>query len=199
VGEFNLSKRPQALLSKPKQIAEPKKEVSTQNNDSKKEVKSDNQNTSNTPSQPTTPVAKPAPKQPERTYGGKSNVPSAGEGNDSQAGDKGQIDGSPNKGAYEGTNSGLGDSGVGYNLSGRKLVQPPTVTDNTNIEGKVTVNIKVDQNGKVITASLGKPTTISNNALIQKSIQAARRAKFDANKSASEEQFGTMTFVYKVR
>lgn len=132
-------------------------------------------------------------------YPGKTTVNSGGEGNDSKAGDKGQRDGSPEKGAYEGTNSGLGKSGVGYSLSGRKLINAPAVEDNSNIEGKITISIKVDQNGKVIAASLGTPTTISNNALVQKAIAAAKQAKFDANKTASEEQFGTITFVFKVR
>jgi len=199
--EVLTQKEETAVVSKPKKTTPkqvdtptPTKEVSKPN-ESTKPSDSD----SNTPSPSPTTQPKPVQKQPDRVYGGKSNVPSSGEGNDSQAGDKGQPDGSADKGAYEGTNSGLGDSGVGYSLSGRKLIQAPSVSDNSNIEGKVTVNIKVDQNGNVISASLGKPTTISNNSLIQKSIAAAKRAKFDKNRTASEEQFGTMTFVYRVR
>ncbi len=132
-------------------------------------------------------------------YPGSKNVNSKGEGTDNKAGDKGQTDGSPSPGAYEGKNSGLGKSGVGYSLSGRKIIKSPTVQDNSNLEGKITINIKVDPKGNVIAASKGRPTTIENNSLLQKCIQAAKQAKFDQKKTASEEQFGTMTFVFKVR
>lgn len=132
-------------------------------------------------------------------YPGKKKVNSSGEGNDAGAtGDKGQIDGSPQKGAYTGRNSGLGKSGVGYALAGRKMVQAPSVQDKSNIQGKITVKITVDQNGKVTDASLGRPTTISDNSLIKKAIAAAKQAKFDKNREAAEEQFGTMTFIFKV-
>jgi len=143
----------------------------------------------------------PAPKAPPRTYkgnGGSKNNSSSGEGNDAVPGDKGDPSGQPGPGAYSGTNSGLGKSGVGYSLAGRKMVQAPTVNDNSNTVGKITVKITVDQNGKVINAKIGKPTTISKPSLVQKSIQAAYRAKFNANRDAAEEQFGTITFVYKV-
>lgn len=131
-------------------------------------------------------------------YPGSRNTNSSGEGVTGNNGDQGQPDGSPDRGAYDGVNSGLGDSGIGYSLSGRKLISPPKLTDNSNAQGKITIKIKVDQSGRVISASLGTPTTISSNALIKKSIDAAKKARFDRNLNAAEEQFGTMTFVFKV-
>ena len=131
-------------------------------------------------------------------YPGKRNNSSSGEGITGDEGDQGSINGVPDKGAYQGNNSGLGDSGVGYSLSGRKMIQSPALSDNSNAVGKITVKIKVDQNGNVIDASLGTPTTISSSSLVNKALTAAKRAKFNKNASAAEEQFGTITFVFKV-
>lgn len=131
-------------------------------------------------------------------YPGSRNTSSSGEGVTGDEGDQGSTTGVPDKGAYEGTNSGLGDSGVGYSLRGRKMIQSPSLSDNSNAVGKITVKIKVDQNGNVIDASLGTPTTISSSSLVRKAISSAKLAKFDKNASATEEQFGTITFVFKV-
>lgn len=131
-------------------------------------------------------------------YPGKKTTNSSGEGVTGDEGDQGNVTGVPDEGAYEGTNSGLGDSGVGYSLRGRKMIQSPSLTDRSNAVGKITIDIKVNQNGDVIDASLGTPTTISNSGLVSKAISAAKRAKFNKNASASEEQFGTITFVFKV-
>ncbi|MBX2845951.1 MAG: hypothetical protein KTR13_07015 [Saprospiraceae bacterium] len=139
------------------------------------------------------------PKAPPRLYGGNTNNSSTGEGNDAVPGDKGDPSGQPGPGAYSGTNSGLGNSGVGYSLAGRKMVKAPAVQDNSNDVGKVTVKIKVDKNGKVIDASIGSPTTTSSQSLRQKAIRGAYDTKFNVSKDAPEEQFGTMTFVFKVK
>lgn len=161
------------------------------NSDGKSNTSEQSNQTSNQPAQPT--VNKRA------LYPGKKNVPSGGEGSTNTNGDQGQPDGSPEKGAYKGKNAGLGKSGVGYSLRGRRLLLSPSVKDNSNLQGKITIKIKVDQAGNVISTSLGAPTTISNNALIKKCKVAAKQAKFDANRKAAEEQFGTMTFIFKVR
>jgi len=146
--------------------------------------------------------AKPTPKptvNKRALYPGKTDTNSSGEGVTGDQGDQGAPNGDPNASNHDGDRSyGTGSNGVGYSLSGRKMIASPTVSDNSNATGKITVKIKVDQNGKVLNASIGKPTTISSAALINKAIAAAYKAKFDANRDAAEEQFGTLTFVFKV-
>ncbi len=197
ITEKKTSERPEKKMIKETKVEESNKntEVKNVNNNSTSDNTSTSESTSTNES---TATAQPAVNR-RALYPGKQSNQSKGEGNDTAAGDKGQTDGSPDKGAYEGRNSGLGESGIGWALSGRKMIQSPTLSDQSNLEGKITVSIKVDQNGRVLATSLSRPTTISNNQLIQKALKAAKNAKFDVNKSASEEQFGTITFVFKVR
>ena len=175
----------------------PKKDTKPQPKPSQ-ETKETNQTDKTQEAEKTQEAAKPSVNK-RALYPGSKNNNSTGEGQTGDPGDQGSTSGVPDKGAYEGTSYGQGKDGVQYSLRGRKMIGPPSLSDNSNAVGKITVKIKVDQNGNVIDASLGTPTTISSSSLINKSIAAAKRAKFDQNKQATEEQFGTITFVFKVQ
>jgi colicin import membrane protein len=71
-----------------------------------------------------------------------------GEGNDTKAGDKGQLDGDPYAPSYFGSGSGSG--GVGYGLNGRGNASYQTLKQDCNESGMVIVRIVVNRNGNVI-------------------------------------------------
>lgn len=130
------------------------------------------------------------------------NKKSKGEGDDALfEGDKGQKNGEKDKGAYKGDESkGKGNSGIGHSLDGRSLEQAPDVKDKSQKTGKIVLNIKVDRNGNVkyVEYSL-KGSTTQDNYLIQRAKEAAREAKFNTAPNAPEEQWGEMTFTFRVQ
>lgn len=84
-----------------------------------------------------------------------------------------------------------------YFLMNRMLISKPEVILNSSEEGKVVVEIIVDENGKVIRATPGQrgSTTTSSN-LFAKATQAAYQAKFNSSPEGIKEQRGTYTFIF---
>ena len=154
-----------------------------------------------TEKQPEEPKETPKEPEPEPTISDKlsnalnkfksSSAQSGGsEGDDNQAGDKGQVNGTPDGGAYTGGGTGNGD----YQLGNRKAVSRPKPNYTCQEEGKVVIDIKVDRNGKTINASVGKGTTNTAECLTKQAIQAALKTKWQANPDAPLEQFGKITY-----
>jgi len=84
---------------------------------------------------------------------------------------------------------------IGISLTGRKIIINPVISKDTKEQGKVVVEITVDNNGTVIKADPnGRGTTTSNPTLKQKAKQAAMSVKF--NSSSIEEQKGTVTIIF---
>ncbi|WP_119079670.1 hypothetical protein [Chitinophaga alhagiae] len=159
---------------------------------------------------PPTPIP-PAPQRPKAVFtGGSSNSAnsgnnangsnnSTGEGNTGRPGDRGVLGGDPNATGYTGT-PGAGRGASDFRLQGRNLVNRPSVTWDGNETGYVAVNIKVDRQGNVISASYTlKNSTINNPKAIQIAIEAAKRIKYNASSDAPEEQFGPIRFYFKAQ
>jgi len=125
----------------------------------------------------------------------KSNQEAGGgDGTTDKTGDQGDLKGDPNSNNYQG--GGLGN-GTSFSLSGRSLISSPKITDNSQEEGKVVVEIIVDKYGNVVRASPGaRGSTTTNSTLYKKAKEAALKTKFDANPNAAEEQKGSMTFIF---
>ena len=138
---------------------------------------------------------------------GKGDAP----GNEGRAdGDlKGNPDGTgkgdgTGSGTGNGTGNGIGDEtgdGVGtYELTGRSMSNRPNIEDNSRETGKVVVQIVVDRNGKVIRATAGyKGSTTLHPTLLEKSRSGAMQARFSSRPDAPEEQYGTITFIFKFK
>ncbi|MEE4255519.1 MAG: energy transducer TonB [Bacteroidales bacterium] len=137
------------------------------------------------------------PKVNERAlYKGNSNTDGEGsnQGETGQPGDQGQPDGTPDATNYKGS-GGLGDEGVGYDLGGRGAKHLPKPAYDSEEQGKVVVEIKVDPNGKVVSAIAGaKGTTISDLRLRRLAEEAALRSVFASDPNAPERQRGTITY-----
>jgi TonB family protein len=98
----------------------------------------------------------------------------------------------------QGNPAGSGNSGGNsWSLNGRSLtgslVQPSYDND---VEGRITVNIRVDENGSVISASIGSPTNISDAATRNAAMLAAKRTRFSSGDGVST---GSITYNFKLR
>lgn len=98
-------------------------------------------------------------------------------------------------GSGTGSGSGIGsgtESGVQGNPAGTRMGGPSLSLGNRkfrngnytkpnytrNVEGVVTVSIRVNEKGDVISAGMTSPTTISDEATIMSAVDAARKTKF---------------------
>lgn len=144
------------------------------------------------------------------------NKSGGGVGNNEEAGESGAIDGDPFKrgkggtgtgdgggdgegegpGSGPGKGPGFGGGKYGIDLKGRAVVKPPKLPSDTKEEGKVVVEITVDDQGNVIEANPnGRGTTTSSALLKAKAKQAALATKFNVD-GKFEEQRGTITIVF---
>ncbi len=124
----------------------------------------------------------------------KSNGTGAGSGGGSGTG-TGSSNGSGTQGNPAG--KGIGGGGNSWSLNGRtltgKLVPPSYDND---VEGKITVSIRVDESGKVINSSVVSPTTISDAKTRNAAMSAANSTHFSSGTGIST---GTITYNFNLR
>jgi TonB family protein len=129
----------------------------------------------------------------------KSDGSSSSQGEAGGSGNQGALGGEPNVGNYNG--SGKGDSGTGFDLSGRSLSgELPKPEYNIQEEGIVVVEITVDRNGNVVSAEpILKGTTTQNSYLWRMARQAALKARFNSDGDAPAYQKGTITYHFNLQ
>lgn len=129
-------------------------------------------------------------------FGGKNTQgDNSGEGDTKGNGNQGNPEGDINSQNRIGTGS--GGNGISFSLNGRssRSLPPPPKIHKT--EGKVVVEVTVDQSGNVISARPGvRGSTITDAALLKVAKEAARKAKFNVNKDAPTLQTGTITYLF---
>lgn len=119
---------------------------------------------------------------------------STSEGATGGAGNQGVPTGSPDS-KVRGTGTGLGDSGISYDLAGRGVQKLPSPNYDSQEEGRVIVEVFVDREGKVIRATAGiKGSTTLNDYLLRIAREAAMQTRFEADPEANETQRGTITY-----
>lgn len=98
----------------------------------------------------------------------------------------------------QGNPAGSGTSGGhGWSLSGRSLLGSLVTPDYpNNVEGRITVSIRVDASGKVTTASIGAPTNISDAQTRSAAVIAARNTRFSGGSGVS---VGTITYNFTLK
>ena len=153
----------------------------------------------------------PAPPKPKATY--KGGTAAGTGGNDADTwnnsrnqgvaggkGDQGKAGGNPDSDSYTG-NGGTGNSGVSISrgLQGRKISKLPSFQDDFNENAKVAVDIKVDGNGNVISASFQpRGSTTSDAGMKSIALQKAKQIKFSSSASG-EESLGTIIFNFRLK
>ncbi len=135
---------------------------------------------------------------------GKPNN-STGNGEGNGKGDQGDPNGDPNSTSYKGSGSGngvgsgngLGDGNVklaGRNVLNRYVPKNPCEQS----RGKVVISIKVDQAGRVTSATFQQGgSTTSDECLVNVARQAAMKYTFDAKADAAQYQTGSILFTFK--
>lgn len=120
------------------------------------------------------------------------------EGDDQQAGDKGQPDGDPYATSYYGS-PGSGSGTGGYGLNGRSLMGNGKVQQECNEEGRVVVQIVVDRSGKVVSATPGvRGTTNNDPCLMIPAKQTALQYRWNADNNAPPQQVGFVVVNFKL-
>jgi TonB family protein len=127
---------------------------------------------------------------------GQNGSPDGDPFKDGKGGHGGGEGGGDGPGKGPGKGPGYGEGKIGIDLKGRAVVEPPKLPSDTKEEGKVVVEITVDNKGNVIEANPnGRGTTTSSATLKAKAKQAAYATKFNVN-GKFEEQKGTITIVF---
>ncbi|MBN1597688.1 MAG: energy transducer TonB [Bacteroidales bacterium] len=128
------------------------------------------------------------------TNSGSTDSEGVSEGNGNQ--------GSPT-GSENATDRSLGISsgdGVSFSLQGRNPLKLPVPNIETQKEGRVVVEIKVDRSGKVVSAVPGvKGSTTLDEYLLNVAKQSALASLFDNNPNAAYYQTGTITYIFKLK
>lgn len=171
-----------------------------------------------------TPVHEPKPKVATVTQDVLSNIlkggTNNGNGTDKLAGNKGKSSGSKGQNGHDGNGSGTGTGtgtgsgngtgighgsgqgtggGEGYSLGNRKALSKPTPKYQCNEEGKVVVEVTVDQNGNTIQATAGvKGTTNAAKCLLDQAKLAAMQTKWQASTSAPNKQVGKIVYNFSL-
>lgn len=129
--------------------------------------------------------------------GGKGTGNGQGTGTGSGTG-TGKGTGSGSGNGIQGNPAGRGSSGVGstFRLGNRSYYGNPAKPNYPkDVEGKITVNIRVNENGSVTGTSIGSPTTISDSEMRRDAISAANKTRFTPGKNV---ETGSITYNYKL-
>jgi hypothetical protein len=125
-------------------------------------------------------------------YGGTGTGSGTGDGSGTGSG-SGSGSGS---GTGGGKGGGKGD-GISPNLKGRVFHYPQPIYESSE-QGNIVVSIRVNKQGKVISASAGaKGTDISEIKLRKQAEDAALKTVFIADENAREIEIGTITYKFK--
>lgn len=119
-----------------------------------------------------------------------------GKGNTGSSGNQGDPGGDPNADNLKGISTGSGK--VGGGLGGRGILSSPKVTDNSQKQGTVVLEVCVDETGSVTSAKFtqrGSSTTDSQ--LINVAESNAKRWKFSSG--GPDKQCGTITYNFKLQ
>jgi len=148
-----------------------------------------------------------------------------GDGDDKTAGNKGKAGGSLSSKDYygtggsgggtgggNGTGNGIGTGsgygagsgggsggGSGYSLGNRKALSKPAPKYTCNEEGKVVVEVTVDQNGRTVSATPGiKGTTNTASCLLEQAKIAAMNTKWSPDSNAAAKQVGKIVYNFSL-
>ena len=147
---------------------------------------------------PPPPEEEPRELDQRAIYTGRKNTddPSGSEGITEGDGNQGSITGSPDSDNYSpGISS--GQRGIDFSLSGRNPVSLPKPEYNAQVSGTIVVRIRVNRDGKVISAEPGvRGSNILDETLLEAARKAALKARFNSKADAAITQTGTITYLF---
>ncbi|HRZ41597.1 MAG TPA: hypothetical protein P5228_02720 [Bacteroidales bacterium] len=167
--------------------------------------------TDNRPDNPPAPVASPTvkltqtapvtqpetPKQkvnPNALFTKKGTSGSGGSGSSSGSGKGSGTGTKPGDGTGTGKGSGTGPS---FSLTGRTHKELPLPSYNSDRQGKIVIDVNVDQQGNVVDAQYNsRLSTTSDLQLKAAAIEAAKRSRFSVNLDAPVVQRGMITYTF---
>lgn len=174
----NTKKKPNKTENKPKTENQPNKEPEKPK-----------------PSTETTDVLASVLGTPKRT---DSNNKGGGQGDDNVAGHKGSLSGNPYSNSYYGS-EGSGGNGKGWGLNGRSLQGGEKIQQECNQEGRVVVEIEVDQTGKVVKMKAGvRGTTNPHPCLIEAAKKTAETYRWNPDNRAPQRQIGYIEINFRL-
>jgi hypothetical protein len=173
------------------------REVYTQDNEdavavNTKTTKTNNAPTSATDNKPAQPTI-----NPNALYkGNKNNGTGQGDGTGNTPGNQGSVNGDPNA-----TNYGEGGSGNGNTpIALSRFSNVKSINDNGQQTGKIAVKVRVNKQGRVISATAGaKGTTFSDQNLFRLCENAIMDATIDNMVNGYENRSFTVIFNFKVK
>lgn len=119
-----------------------------------------------------------------------------GKGNTGTSGNQGDPGGDPNASNLEGVSTGSGNVGGGLQSRGR--LSSPSVSENSQKQGTVVVEVCVNSDGDVTSARYTqKGSTTADGQLVKAAVDNAKRWKF--TKGSVDQQCGTITYSFKVQ
>jgi TonB family protein len=147
------------------------------------------------------------PAQPQARYvypgatgrGGNSaqgNISGTGEGITGRPGDQGVPGGTPGATNYSGTPGNGNGLGLQHSLTGRSIVAYPAKEAAFREGGQVVIRVTVNREGAIINKTVKSSTNTELNSIALRKLLEVR---FNKSPNAPEEQFGTITFVFRPR
>jgi hypothetical protein len=128
---------------------------------------------------------------------------SAGHGTDAETHADGGGSGSPIEGNQNGA-AHAGDGGGGDGLEGdgiitRKIIYRENITGAAKISGRITLNVCIDRQGKVVYAGYDpEKTTITDKEIIKQATHLALRYRYEAKYTAPKRECGQLTFIFSI-
>jgi TonB family protein len=154
----------------------------------------------------TTPVVKPketttqTPEKPAQTVNPNAMFTKKGSSQEAGTGSSTGTGSGTGSGTTsgDGTGSGVGaGSGPSFSLVGRTAKSLPKPSYDSERQGKVVIDVNVDQEGNVVDAQFNsRLSTTADLQLRAAAIEAAKRSKFSVNLDASVVQRGTITYQF---
>lgn len=108
------------------------------------------------------------------------------------------IQGDEDGAAIEGEGGG-GDGLEGDGIITRRVIYREDIGRIAKVNGRVTLNVCIDREGKVIYAAYDpEKTTITDNAIIKEASFLALKYRYERNYSAPKRECGQLTFIFRL-
>ena len=156
-----------------------------------------------TPPAPKPPTAKAVFKGVNGTGTGGNDADSykkgGSEGIAGGKGDQGRPGGDPNSKNYTGGGHGNSGAVISRGLEGRSIVRVYNYQGDFDTNEKVAVDVKIDQNGNVVSASYQpRGSTTSSSSYKDKALEIVRKSKFNTSAGGPDEQTGTVLINFRI-